>query len=61
MKNIGKVSQCANCTSLFIVEDENNVMYCSAECERNHDIFLFAKGEIEYENTENNRAVHSNC
>lgn len=61
MKVVGRVSQCANCAAMFVVRDEKNVLYCSEECERNHDIFLFAKGEIEYENTENNRAVHSNC
>jgi MYND finger len=57
MKNVGKVSQCANCTALFIVENENNVLYCSEECERKHDIFLFTKGEI---GDENNRIANQN-
>jgi hypothetical protein len=50
MKVVGKVSQCANCTAVFVVQDENNVLYCSEECEQRHDLFLFAKGEIENEN-----------
>ncbi|ANB66118.1 MYND finger family protein (plasmid) [Anoxybacillus sp. B7M1] len=35
---VEKISYCANCAVEFRVIDDN-VLYCSEECEREHDLF----------------------
>ncbi|WP_281998726.1 hypothetical protein [Priestia flexa] len=34
-----KYSQCGNCSNVFLVK-EKQTMYCSLECEQQHDLFL---------------------
>lgn len=36
---VGKKSECSNCGRVFIIKNENQVMYCKTECEKEHDLF----------------------
>lgn len=41
---IGKVSQCACCQKTFMIQNENQVMYCTVKCEQQHDLFQWDGG-----------------
>jgi len=40
MNVVGEISQCGSCLEIFTVQNEKQTMYCSLECEQEHDLFI---------------------
>lgn len=36
---VGLKSQCGSCGKTFVIRYEDKVMYCTDECEKEHDLF----------------------